>query len=62
MSSTTEMMTVSDVMQDLKVAASTVYSMLRAKKDPLPHVKLGTKSYRIPVREYREWLERKLTK
>jgi excisionase family DNA binding protein len=57
---TTEWLTIEEVTQDLKLAASTVYALLKSKKDPIPHIKLGKKSIRVPAVEYREWLKRKI--
>lgn len=57
---TTEWLTIEEITQDLKLAASTVYALLKSKKDPIPHIKLGKKSYRVPAAQYREWLNRRI--
>lgn len=50
-----EWLTVEEVAKELKFQVSTIYGWIHAKKDPLPHIKLGKKSYRVPARLFHEW-------
>lgn len=54
-----EWLTVEEVAKELKFQVSTIYSWIHAKKNPLPHIKLGKKSYRVPAHLYREWISKK---
>lgn len=56
-----EYVTVREVAWKLRVSKMTVYRLLRRdprRTDPLPSIQVG-RSFRIPRKEFDEWLERR---
>ncbi len=52
-----ELLTVREVASELRITVFTVYRLMRNKRNPLPHMRIG-RSIRIPRNKLLQWIKR----